>query len=883
MPPQDSDCGCGLPSSSSADAPLDLFAALASLDSEAEGEKFAAEPWMQGRATDTPEAWHGPMGGPSSETPPAEPTTNNGACSASCACPGCLDRGPNTSSAARAAPARSAPRTLRSGPTRTRPDPWHPRALDRALRDPGEMNRLFRWAGIVEHDQSVSWRGALGDTSCQACGSADTTVSFRQDLAPNMSQRSVGSHPFDPSENDGPDPIFGTDLVCYYYRTMLLPEFAKRVDVPCDTTIKLGGSMVSSVDRTSLDQLESLEPHSPQALGWRPEDSTACNPIYDVSGHAEFGVCLSDNLNYTRSMRTLKEAYGSNWQDELWAPLREQGWSDMSDADVDRMLVETVGKQRWDVWPTSTGYTPETTATPRRAFARHAIRRVLGFKDAIPEMIQGWEVREGIIGPLRRGEMRYHVWGEDLGERDHADNKERLLALAARLVAGDDEASDAALQEIEERLIAAFAKDVLVQGTPTQMSFTAPFDVDIDLVCRRCRPCEPERSVDLRYSPSNTATVVNPERIRPNKRWGATSLHGPLTDFGVWFAGNQLDMLAALYDWLLVLATRHFAMAVVVRTPGFKLRDVSLTSLEAEEQALRHHVASRIVLRMAESVVAHWACEVLLHETGHNLSLYHCREPDLVGNTRVHCLQDRAAKAWWTYVNAKLGLATGVWESSDPLTYPDITFTLTWETPPGPKSSYSDSQLSLLATERDLEGNNPDERFFHGAGRQQRLAVVHCVDDPALSQGIGRVLTSLGYLGVLLALTLFFTGAWVLLLLEVFLIDAFDEPDSRFRREHDGGLEFVIRTPLQPDSTVESCCFRNLEADCGDTEAPCWEDGGPDHALGCCGSYVADEDPPGTGGPRRPGEPPRITPPDSPWPLPNDDDMAVIVDGIVIS
>ena len=83
----------------------------------------------------------------------------------------------------------------------------------------------------------------------------------------------------------------------------------------------------------------------------------------------------------------------------------------------------------------------------------------------------------------------------------------------------------------------------------------------------------------------------------------------------------------------------------------------------------------------------------------------------------------------------------------------------------------------------------------------------------------------------LAALALFFSGQWVLLLLEVLLIDAFDEPDSGFRRILDGDLEMVIRTPLPPDSTVESCCFRNLEVDCGDAEAPCWEDGGPDDRV----------------------------------------------------
>ena len=123
----------------------------------------------------------------------------------------------------------------------------------------------------------------------------------------------------------------------------------------------------------------------------------------------------------------------------------------------------------------------------------------------------------------------------------------------------------------------------------------------------------------------------------------------------------------------------------------------------------------------------------------------------------------------------------------------------------------------------------------------------------------------------------------MLLLLEVLLIDAFDEPDSGFRRILDGDLEMVIRTPLQPDSTVESCCFRNLEADCGDAEAPCWEDGGPDDSFGCCDPTGPEQEPPTGGGPNRPGEPPRIEPPESPWPLPNDDvEATVIVDGIVL-
>jgi hypothetical protein len=106
-----------------------------------------------------------------------------------------------------------------------------------------------------------------------------------------------------------------------------------------------------------------------------------------------------------------------------------------------------------------------------------------------------------------------------------------------------------------------------------------------------------------------------------------------------------VDRAALVYDWFLGLAATHALAA----------EDPTLA-----EQAADHRVAQNICLRMALAAAAGLARSVV-HETAHNLDLYHCAN----GNGRkAGCVQDVAAFTWFFYTTARLGLP-GVHEYLD--------------------------------------------------------------------------------------------------------------------------------------------------------------------------------------------------------------------------
>lgn len=126
---------------------------------------------------------------------------------------------------------------------------------------------------------------------------------------------------------------------------------------------------------------------------------------------------------------------------------------------------------------------------------------------------------------------------------------------------------------------------------------------------------------------------------KPSMGSNHTMLPPGLTSDGreaVWFCQLQVDRAAIMYDWLVSLATRHFAVWV------------------RNGEAASFHATSHC-LRMALAVAAELGA-LAVHETTHNVSLWHCAEPAAISGMKVGCAQDACRYIWLAFVTARLGL-----------------------------------------------------------------------------------------------------------------------------------------------------------------------------------------------------------------------------------
>ena len=106
------------------------------------------------------------------------------------------------------------------------------------------------------------------------------------------------------------------------------------------------------------------------------------------------------------------------------------------------------------------------------------------------------------------------------------------------------------------------------------------------------------------------------------------------------FCTIQIDRMAMMYDWFITLACSHMLAAGAAENPN---------------QEQNHTDAQNLCLRMALSVLV-WAAELILHETGHNLDLWHCGKNSKEEN-KASCIQDVIKNVWKAHTMARLGLA----------------------------------------------------------------------------------------------------------------------------------------------------------------------------------------------------------------------------------
>lgn len=143
--------------------------------------------------------------------------------------------------------------------------------------------------------------------------------------------------------------------------------------------------------------------------------------------------------------------------------------------------------------------------------------------------------------------------------------------------------------------------------------------------------------------------------------------HGfPASNRTVHFCTLNIDRQAVIYDWAMTLAASHMLASF---------------SSNHDEERMNHEKAQNICIRMAFTALVD-IVETILHETSHNLDLWHCAESE---NKKASCVQDVVAATWMYYTIARLGLSRvrSDWEAN-------FKTTLYWDRYLGDTSDYEE-------------------------------------------------------------------------------------------------------------------------------------------------------------------------------------------------
>ena len=393
-----------------------------------------------------------------------------------------------------------------------------------------------------------------------------------------------------------------------------------------------------------------------------------CDPVYDDVQLVDFDTCLPASFTYGEAVRIL-ESHGLDPQREVWRALTD--WFDGADIDPDALglIPEDAswyepfsGEPLWNQWdPATSGYTPVTTATPWKAALFGALRLICGLEAGIPAEVEGARLRDEVSGRIRDGDMEYRLYGQSSPGADGND----LLALAwdvlgllwvlltdrgweveilIQVLDGLDGENDLdpalleALYAFEELVMELVMQPFQCPGTtPAQVS-CLPGTPGTNAACGipgevavSTRPCTPP-------CPGGTVDMRNGVQFQFTGATDGAQNHG-LFSRRVWLCMATVDHVAVAADWLQDLATRHLARSLV-------------PTLSAEEQQ-GHYLAYTIVIRMYASALAALA-RPLVHETAHNINLYHCYDPWT--SRPMACQQDHARAAWQAYAHARLGM-----------------------------------------------------------------------------------------------------------------------------------------------------------------------------------------------------------------------------------
>ncbi len=572
-----------------------------------------------------------------------------------------------------------------------------------------------------------------------------------------------------------------------------------------------------------------------------------CDPLYDREGYLSF--CATVDADLWSATVAIAELDGQDalWHSHMWEMLTDH-FTDkaISNTTADKMLQDSTS-YGWDDWKdTAIGYSPRMDpsrfAQPRRRVMRAALQYITGLQRGIPE---SWgslgNVRAPIIDPIEKGDMRYRLYGPDI---DPAQTLENLWVLLTTLLAWD----------INELLLGlAYVLWEIQNATGAEMpdeELLALFDevevalVELFVAPARCGECPgqrfdhpPEMSRVARGS-SSSASSSRDSDCANEPAFGcpcddlttdlrdlvpfefefdcdsgtdipAGANHGFLTR-RVWFCAIMVDRWALMFDWFEGQATRHLAMA---------RRNFARGTARGEVAAMRDLAACRTCLQMAASCAADLA-GLVVHETAHNVSLYHCYDPVL--SKPIDGFQDAARWSWWVLAAAKLGITR-------------VEHSRGWS-----GVNWYDPMCHLnqpLAFKR--VGGWTGEEWGDGRLRGGVVEIRDTVgDSEATSAGFGAELLS--FVGAissyLLALTTDYVMAGFVMRLSFWLSESIDRDLLRREGATNGPLSFAVALPLVPGGGVLSCCIDIDDADCTSHPGPraCWSSNPPDEAEGCC-------------------------------------------------
>lgn len=498
------------------------------------------------------------------------------------------------------------------------------------LRDTEADAHRTHWVGPTQGRVDADQRGVLGELE-----SSSDTVGARAHgpvwSADRVSQRlkrgsacatatMVGQE--DPDDAAGDRPAVFTKLPrvdTAEQRIRLLEKLLERervragaasgMDVRAEVPGSGGGGKID-VPGMEVDPPDSSIPGVPErtclqykTYAWLPAPDLCAPKLGHGNYNEDIRLCLGAAETGAAAVAWLHNTYGTGAQERLWESIFQCGFLD----DTSRRPAD-FDSQLWkDGWDESLSHMHSAQfrfvwgatdsmhgVAPRREVMRWALWLIQALHKGVPQRFEDWDVFRDVVVPIRDGEMRYYV--AKGGILCHGWDEMRCIQVPS--------------------LAAATGEPCGVQAEGTDCLF----DHELVLV----------GELHFKF-----------DQVAPD--FGEGSHHGGHTGSRkVSLCMGALDRSTVMFDWYVTLAVSHLAHA-------------EHFARSAPQTAAYHEVAVNILLRMALGAASAVA-QTILHETAHNITLWHCAEGSTRGAKKVGCLQDAISHMWSWRAIARLGL-----------------------------------------------------------------------------------------------------------------------------------------------------------------------------------------------------------------------------------
>jgi hypothetical protein len=456
-----------------------------------------------------------------------------------------------------------------------------------------------------------------------------------------------------------------------------------------------------------------------------------------------FQVCWGQHPVFAAAVAEL-ERRGKAGQKQLWGSVTESGFLDVAGLqhdDFDGMMRDYMVGSSWD---DSAFWGTTSLGSPRRAVMRAALWLIASMEKGVPVSYDRFDhVRDEVVGRIQQGKMKYYVFqpGEFWGD---------------------------------------LIKATICDGPTSPLEVTTPTTFVGGSNMERCPLAR------------STLRLHGPILFRFGAGTGEFSLGahhaGDIDTHTVYICSLETDRAAAVYDWFMGLAATH---ALAAEDP---------TIIEQWED---HKVARNICLRMALSAAAKLA-RLIVHETAHNLDLYHCAQGP---RRKAGCVQDAAAWTWFWYTTARLGLPTTDFGAAN-------SDTVFWQ---------------------------PLYSFPAGANGRLVDPVIECKQgskvEPPVDQG-WEIANAVVGIAAGLGATVTTGGAFVFYLSLAALAGASaavnEEVTDALGTQANATLHFGIDQPLMMGGNLTVCVITGRPSDCADQPSTeCWQTDPPEGVERC--------------------------------------------------